>query len=41
MVDAGISGNEETFCLIMVSMARDGDMTGVESILSRVSGTDI
>jgi hypothetical protein len=41
MVEAGISGNEETFCLMMVSMAREGDMAGVASILQRVWNIDV
>jgi hypothetical protein len=41
MVEAGISGNEETFCLMMVSMAREGDMSAVASILRRVWNIDV
>jgi len=41
MVEAGISGNEETFCLMMIAMAREGDMSGLGSILQRVWGIDV
>ncbi|KAK0130003.1 hypothetical protein ONS96_000541 [Cadophora gregata f. sp. sojae] len=36
MVQAGIAGNEETFCLLMTAFAREGDMLGVEAILKKV-----
>jgi hypothetical protein len=36
MVEAGIPGDEETFCLMMTALAREGDVTGVASILNRV-----
>jgi hypothetical protein len=41
MVQAGISGNEETFCLMMTAVAREGDTAGVASILKRVWGIDV
>jgi hypothetical protein len=41
MVEAGISGNEETFCLMIVSMAREGEMSAVASILRRVWNIDV
>jgi hypothetical protein len=41
MVDSGLSGNEETFCYMMVALAREGDMSGVASILKRVWGVDV
>lgn len=41
MVNAGLSGNEETFCLMMVSLGREGDLAGVASILKRVWGIDV
>lgn len=41
MVEAGISGNEETFCLMMVSNAREGEMSAVASILRRVWNIDL
>jgi hypothetical protein len=41
MVEAGISGNEETFCLMMVSNAREGEMSAVASILRRVWNIDV
>lgn len=36
MVESGVSGNEETFCLMMTALAREGDVDGVASILNRV-----
>lgn len=41
MVNDGLSGNEETFCLMMVSLGREGDVAGVASILKRVWGIDV
>lgn len=41
MVEAGISGNEETFCLMMISMAREGELSAVTSILRRVWNIDV
>ncbi|KAN0098466.1 Mitochondrial ATPase expression domain containing protein [Hyaloscypha variabilis] len=41
MVEAGISGNEETFCLMIVSNAREGEMSAVASILGRVWNIDL
>ena len=41
MVEAGIPGNEETFCLMMVALAREGDVSGVSNILQRVWGIDV
>jgi hypothetical protein len=41
MVEAGIPGNEETFCLMMVALAREGDISGVSNILQRVWGIDV
>ncbi|KAF4628617.1 hypothetical protein G7Y89_g9536 [Cudoniella acicularis] len=41
MIDAGISGNEETFCYIMVALGREGDLAGIASILKRVWGIDV
>lgn len=41
MVESGISGDEETFCLMMVAMAREGDVTGVAGILQRVWGVEV
>jgi hypothetical protein len=41
MVAAGITGNEETFCLMMTALARAGDMPAIESILKRVWGLDV
>ncbi|KAI6708883.1 hypothetical protein PZA11_006252 [Diplocarpon coronariae] len=41
MVTAGIAGNEETFRLLIIAFAREGDMTGVEAILKRVWAIDV
>jgi hypothetical protein len=41
MVDIGLTGNEETFCLMMTALAREGDTDGIASILKRVWGIDI
>ncbi len=41
MVQAGVSGNEETFCLMMAALAREGDMPRVASILQRVWNIDV
>jgi Mitochondrial ATPase expression len=41
MVQAGVAGNEETFCHMMIAFAREGDLAGVESILKRVWNIDI
>jgi hypothetical protein len=41
MVEAGISGNEETFCLMIISMAREGELSAVTSILRRVWNIDV
>jgi hypothetical protein len=41
MVEAGIPGNEETFCLMMVALAREGDVSGIAGILQRVWGVDV
>ena len=40
MVQSGIPGNEETFCLMMVALAREGDVAGISNILQRVWGID-
>ncbi|KAI9736923.1 MAG: hypothetical protein M1818_005974 [Claussenomyces sp. TS43310] len=36
MVQNGMTGDEETFCLMMVAQAREGDVEGVKMILKRV-----
>jgi hypothetical protein len=41
MVEAGVAGNEETFCLMITALAREGDLLGVESILMRVWNVDV
>lgn len=41
MVDAGVAGNAETFCLMMVALGREGDLAGVESILKQVWKLDV
>jgi len=41
MVNSGLSGNEETFCLMMVALGREGDVKGVASILKRVWSIDV
>jgi hypothetical protein len=41
MVESGVSGNEETFCLMMVAMAREGDVSGISNILQRVWNIDV
>lgn len=40
MVESGIQGNEETFCLMMVALGREGDVSGISNILQRVWGID-
>lgn len=41
MIQAGVAGDEETFCHIMIAFAREGDLAGVASILKRVWDIDI
>lgn len=41
MVKAGVPGDEETFCLMMLGFAREGDMVSVGSTLRRVWGVDV
>lgn len=41
MIEQGISGNEETFSLLMVAMAREADLDNVETLLQRVWGIDV
>lgn len=36
MVGTGVAGNEETFCLMITALAREGDIDGVASILDRI-----
>ena len=40
LVAAGLHGNEQTFTNIMVAMGREGDLTGVKSILKSVWNVD-
>lgn len=41
MSAVGLMGNEETFCLLMVSASREGDLVTAETILKRVWQIDI
>lgn len=41
MVKAGVPGDEETFCLMMMGFAREGDVVSVGSTLRRVWGIDV
>ena len=41
MVESGISGNEETFCLMIVAMGREGDISAASNILKRVWDVDV
>lgn len=41
MVKAGVPGDEETFCLMMLAFAREADLTSVGSTLRRVWGIDV
>jgi hypothetical protein len=41
MVQAGVPGDEEMFCLMMMGFAREGDMNSVELTLRRVWGVDV
>ncbi|KEF53127.1 uncharacterized protein A1O9_11035 [Exophiala aquamarina CBS 119918] len=41
LVRQGISGDEATFCHLMIAMGREGDMEGVKSILKSVWNIDI
>lgn len=41
MVESGVPGNEETFCLMMVAMAREGDLSGISTVLRRVWDIDV
>jgi len=41
MVNSGIPGNEETFCLMILALAREGDLPGIASVLNRVWGVSV
>jgi hypothetical protein len=41
MVSSGLSGDETTFCFMMVAFARTGDMQSVEAMLRRVWRIDV
>ncbi|KAF5877166.1 putative pentatricopeptide repeat domain-containing protein [Botrytis fragariae] len=41
MGKAGLMGNEETFCLLMISASREGDLETAKTILKRVWSIDI
>ncbi|RFU31766.1 hypothetical protein B7463_g4565, partial [Scytalidium lignicola] len=36
MIKSGVLGNEETFCMMIIALAREGDLAGIESVLKRV-----
>ncbi|KAH8801588.1 mitochondrial ATPase expression-domain-containing protein [Xylogone sp. PMI_703] len=36
MIKSGVLGNEKTFCMMIIALAREGDLAGVESVLKRV-----
>ena len=41
MLQRGVVGDERTFCLLMISSARVGDVEGVKAILGRVWGINV
>jgi len=41
MLQRGVTGDEKTFCLLMISSARVGDVEGVKAILGRVWGINV
>lgn len=41
MLQRGVAGDERTFCLLMISSARVGDVEGVKAILGRVWGISV
>lgn len=41
MINSGVLGNEETFCMMMIALAREGDLSGVASVLKRVWNIDV
>jgi hypothetical protein len=41
MLRRGVAGDERTFCLLMISSARVGDVEGVKAILGRVWGINV
>ncbi|TGO49902.1 hypothetical protein BOTNAR_0413g00090 [Botryotinia narcissicola] len=41
MGKAGLIGNEETFCLLMISASREGDLETAKTILKRVWNIDV
>jgi hypothetical protein len=41
MLQRGVAGDERTFCLLMISSARVGDVEGVKAILGRVWGINV
>jgi hypothetical protein len=41
LVSRGMSGDEDTFCVLMVAMAREGDISSVKSVLKSVWNVDV
>ncbi|RDW94759.1 hypothetical protein BP5796_00522 [Coleophoma crateriformis] len=41
MAKAGVECNEETFCLLITALAREGDLPGIGTILKSVWGIDV
>jgi hypothetical protein len=41
MVESGVPGNEETFCLMITAMGREGDLDSIANILKRVWQIDV
>lgn len=41
MVEMGVTGNEETFCLMIIALGREADLDGIAAILRRVWNIDV
>jgi pentatricopeptide repeat protein len=41
MAQKGIAGDEETFCLLMIALARGGDLDGIQSVIMKGWGIDV
>jgi hypothetical protein len=41
MIKSGVVGDEQSFCSMMIAMAREGDMKALENILRRVWNVDV
>ncbi|CZR65020.1 uncharacterized protein PAC_14920 [Phialocephala subalpina] len=41
MVKFGVTGNEETFCLLIIALSREADLDGIAAILRRVWNIDV